>query len=347
MNYSVNYDDERFKNVENEKQAALNEAQNVYNQMQQNSDNAFVNVNQTLDNAQNMQADALNQQTNLAVERIENDKTNAQKDYEKEQRASYVDWQKDINNYGATAEAAAQVGLDNTGFSETSKINAWNAYQSRISTARDSLQRTMAEYDLGIKDAQVQNSSALAQLYADTAKQKLQFTLEQFQYNNNLLSDLLKNKQSINSEYNNRWQNVLSQINKENSLAEEARQFNQKMAYQRERDKVSDAQWEKTYKLNKYKAGQSGSGGYSLSDGASSSNSSSTSLQNGGNSTKVTSTFTPNLSTKNYDWYMKNFSNNMTLSKLQQTIAKGISSKQINESDVSEIYRSYGLKTSK
>lgn len=262
--YDINYDDERFKNVETEKQTALNETTSAYNQMMENTNNVYNELRNQIDTTAQQQADIQNQQNQLAIEKIENEKADTQKNYEKEQRAAYVDWQRDINPDSAKNEAAIAQGLQNTSYSESAQINSWNTYQNRITTARDSMNTTMRDYNLGIKDAQLQNSSALAEIYANAATQKMEYTLQQFQYNNDLLKELTNKKQEINNTYYSRWQDVLSQINTENSLAESIRQYNENMAYQKERDAVQDAQWQKEYELsvsNSKKTSSGGSGG--------------------------------------------------------------------------------------
>ena len=274
MDYKINYDDERFKAVENEKQDRLNEVNQTYNNMINQSDQFYQNqINAAKDYA-NTQQDLQNQQTQLAIDEINQQKDKAQRDYLREQRGAYTDWQRESNRYGVNAEQQAASGLRNTGYSESSQVNMYNTYQNRVSTARESYNLAVQNYDNGIAQARLANNSKLAEIAYKTLQTELELSLNGFQYKNTLLLDQMNKQQDIGNIYYQRWQNVLGQMNTENALAEQIRQYNEKMAYQRERDKVADAQWQKEFDLAKKaksssgrrSSGGSSSGTYSYSD---------------------------------------------------------------------------------
>lgn len=231
---AVNYNDSRFQQVENEKATALKEVNSMYNNMINSTDKLY----QDQINASNQYAETQKQlqqeNTDFAIDKIEQNKEWAEQDYTKEQKGSYADYQKASNSYGANAEAIASRGLTGTGYAESSQVSMYNAYQNRVATARESYNRAVVEYDNQIKEAQLQNNSALAEIAYKALQTKLELSLEGFQYKNTLLQQQLEAKQSTDDRYYNRWQNVLNQINTENSLAEQQRQFNQQMALQRE-----------------------------------------------------------------------------------------------------------------
>jgi len=289
-NYAINYDDERFKSVNNEKQDRLNEVNNTYNNMISQSDQYYQKQIDAAKDYATTQQDLQNQQTQLAIDEINQQKEKANKDYLKEQRGAYSDWQKESNRYGVNAEQQAASGLRNAGYSESSQVSMYNTYQNRVSTARESYNLAIQNYDNGIREARLQNNSKLAEIAYQALQTELELSLNGFQYKNQLLLDQVNKQQEIDNTYYNRWQNVLSQMNTENAMAESirqynekmaeeqrqynesmaenvrqynttfdenVRQYNEKMAYQKERDKVADKQWEKEYKLAKKAASSS------------------------------------------------------------------------------------------
>lgn len=230
---AVNYNDPRFQQVNNEKQTALNEVNSVYNSMINSTDKLYQDQIDASNQYADQQSKLQQELTDFAIEKVEQNKEWAEQDYLKEQKASYSDYQKASNSYGANAEAMASRGLTGTGYAESSQVSMFNAYQNRVATARDSFNRAMVEYDNQIKDAQLQNSSALAEIAYNALQTKLELSLEGFQYKNSLLQQQLQTKQQTEDRYYTRWQNVLSQINTENALAEQQRQFNEQMALQK------------------------------------------------------------------------------------------------------------------
>ena len=227
---AVNYDDKRFKNVESQEKQALTSANNMYNTMINNSDNYYNQMQTAAENYGKQQAEIQQANTDFAIEKIEQQKDLAAKDYTREQKGAYADWQKESNQYGVNAEQLASAGLSRTGYSESSQINMYNTYQNRISQARDTYSRAVLDYDNGIKEAQLTNNAALAEIAYNALQTKLKLGLDQFQYKNELLSQQLQMQRSISNEYYGRWKDVLSQINTENSLAEEKRQFDKQYA---------------------------------------------------------------------------------------------------------------------
>lgn len=225
-NYDVNYDDKRFTQVETDKQAALSEVEKTYGGMVDNVDKFY----QAQIDASNQWADKQSQlqqeRTDFAIEQINQQKDQAKKDYTKEQSGAYVDWQKQSNQYGANAEQMAANGLTNTGFSESSQVSMYNTYQNRVATAREVYNRAVLNYDNAIKDAQLQNNSAKAEIAYNALKAELELALEGFQHKNTLLIEQANKKMEVDNMYYARYQDVLQQINQENALAEEVRQYN-------------------------------------------------------------------------------------------------------------------------
>jgi uncharacterized membrane protein YgcG len=244
--YEVNYDDQRFKDVESQKTTALKENQNLYNGMIEDSNKYYEAQINASKNWAEEQKKLQQEQTNHAINKIEQEKEKANKSYLKEQSGAYTDWQKQSNQYGANAEQMAAAGLQNSGFSESSQVSMYNTYQNRVATARESYNNAVVNYNNAIKDAQLQNNSILAEIAFKALEQQLKLSLEGFQAKNNLLIEQANKKMQIDSEYYGRWQDVLNQINQEHSLAEQIRQYNESMALEREQFEWQKAQAKKS-----------------------------------------------------------------------------------------------------
>ena len=248
-NYDVNYDDERFTQVETDKNQALTDIENTYGGMIGNADKFYQDQIDASKQWADKQTQLQQEQTDFAIEQIEQQKDQAQKDYLKEQSGAYVDWQKQSNQYGAEAERQAAAGLTGTGFSESSQVGMYNAYQNRVATAREVISQAMLNYDNGIKDARIQNNAVIAEIHAAALQEQLALALEGFQYENQLILDLTNKKIEVDNTYHQRYLDVLSQINHENAMAEEIRQFNQSYDLQLKQYNESVRQFNKDYDM--------------------------------------------------------------------------------------------------
>ena len=228
----TNYNDPRLNQVEKDKSAALTESEQIYGGMINSTDQHYdklIDESKAWAEEQKKQQQA---QTDFAIEKVEQNKAQANKEYIREQSAAFVDWQKQSNEYGVNAEKMAAGGLQRTGYSESSQVSMYTTYQNRVSTARESYNLAILNYDNAIKDAILQNSAALAQIAHDALKAQLELSLEGFQYKNQLIIEQANKKLEIEQMYHEQYQDVLAQINFENEFAEQQRQFNESMAMQ-------------------------------------------------------------------------------------------------------------------
>ena len=253
-NYTVDYNDKRFADVEAEKQKVLDESNKQYSDMILQSDKYYQDQTDAVDEYADKQTELQNQQTEFAIQKIEQQKEQAQKDYTKEQSGAYVDWQKESNKYGANAEQMAAMGMGGTGYSESSEVRMYTAYQNRVASARESFERTKLEYDNGIKEAQLQNSVLLAEIQYNALQKKLELNLQGFQYKNTLLLEKANKQMEINNTYYARYQDVLNQINQENALAEEVRQYNESLAFQKAQEEERIRQYNESLAFQKEQA---------------------------------------------------------------------------------------------
>ena len=353
-NYAINYDDERFKTVENEKKDRLNEVNNTYNSMIDQSDQFYQSQIDAAKDYANTQQNLQNEQTQLAIDEINQQKDKANKDYLKEQRGAYSDWQKESNRYGVNAEQQAANGMRNTGYSESSQVSLYNTYQNRVATARESYNLAIQNYDNGIKEARLANNSKLAEIAYQALQTELELSLNGFQYKNQLLTNQINMQNDINNQYYTRWQNVLSQMNTENALAEQIRQYNTNMKFQKAQAKQAQKNWEKEYALSKkaYSSARRSSG----SSGSRTKKSDTTPKlakpkDNKDNNKIYQSTSTPILSSKAAQSWLYKFNNSIKNSsgefkvsgtKLSSELSSAYKNKTLTESDVSKILKSYG-----
>lgn len=300
MNYDINYEDPKFKQVELDKQTALAENGNTYDNMINQSDKYYQDQINAAKDWANKQQEIQQANTDFAIEQVNQQKDQAQKDYTKEQAGAYVDWQKQSNQYGANAEQQAAQGLNNTGYSESSQVSMYNTYQNRVATARESYNKAVLNYDNAIKDAQLQNNSKLAEIAYKTLQTQLELSLQGFQYKNQLVLDKISQNRSIDSEYYNRYQDVLKQMNTENAMAEQVRQYNEDLALKNRQlqeeirqHNQSQAQWQAEYNLAKQKI----DGGSGDSAGVKKSSNKAI-VKTGGSSVKPTSSSKVSNSTK-------------------------------------------------
>ena len=249
---TVDRNDEKLVQYENTKNNLINEAQTNYNKVSSGAEQKYNElINATKDYGEK-QAEITQAKTDQTIAEINQQKGFAEKDYIKEQKGAYTDYARQVNAYGTNAEIQASAGLAGSGYSESSRVNMYNTYQNRYMTAREAYNRAVVAYDNQIAQAQLQNNAQLAEIAFNSLQTQLQLALEGFQYQNELLNNLLSQKLNISSTYESLWQSQY------NTLLGEA-QFNEQMAYQKQRDAVADSQWQQQFNLSRAKASSSGS----------------------------------------------------------------------------------------
>ncbi len=233
MAHEVNYDDERFAQIEKDKKLALAESNGTIDRMVNEAGQFYQEQIDASKQLADEQVRLQNEQTDFTIEKIEQQKEQLHDDYVKEQSAAYVDYQKQSDDYGSNAEQMADSGLAHSGYSESSKVAMYTAYQNRVAAAKASYDQAKLNYDNGIKEAKLQNSSALAEIKLQAYQMQLELGLEGFKYENSLLMEKLNRKEQIDDKYYGRFQDTVAQINAKKALAEEQRQFNESLALQK------------------------------------------------------------------------------------------------------------------
>lgn len=244
---AVNYNDERFTQVENEKQAELDKYNQTYDNLI-NERKDFTNQQQDLVNQwENTQKDIANQNLEYQKDLINQQREKAEQDYQKEAKASYIDYQKEVDKYGVSRENVLANGLSNSGYAESSKVDMYNTYQNRVSTARQSLNNAKIEFDNAIREAQLQNNATLAENALKALQQKLDIALEGFNYKTDQENNKLNWNYNLNNTYYNRYKDVESQINYENEQEEAIRRYNEEMEFKKQQLAQQQAQWEREF----------------------------------------------------------------------------------------------------
>ena len=244
---AVNYEDERFQKVEADKQNALSQIEQTYSGLIDQSDAFYQNQVDATKQWEEQQKQLQQEQTDFALEQIEQQKQKAEKDYIKEQSGAYVDWQKQSNQYGANAEKIAAAGLTGTGYSESSQVSMYNAYQSRLAAARENVQLIIQNYNNEMTEARLQNNAALAQIAYDSLQKQLELELQAFLHKSELQLQLETQKTQAEDRYYARYQDVLAQINQEQAMAEQIRQYNASLAEDQRQYNLSLAEQQRQF----------------------------------------------------------------------------------------------------
>ena len=252
----VNYEDERFKQIENEKNEQIASSTNTYDQMINNSNKFYQDQINASKEWADKQSEIQQQKTDFAVEKIEQQKDKTEKDYMKEQKAAYSDYMEQINPYGVNAEQMAASGLQNSGVSESSRISMWNTYQNRYATARESFNQAVLNYNNSIQEAILTNNEALAQIKYNALQQQLELSLQGFQYNNSLIQQKEAQLQNINNTYYSRYQDVLAQINAEVDRNREDYKWYENFSNTLKQQEEEHNKWKAEYELERQKMDQ-------------------------------------------------------------------------------------------
>lgn len=221
---AINYEDQRLEAVEQERQDALNKAQETYGGMIEKTNQLYQEQIDATKAWEEQQKQLQQKQTDFAIEQTQRQKEQAEKDYMKEQSAAYADWQKEKNSYGVAAEQMAEAGLAGSGYSESAQLSMYNTYQARVTAARESITQAVADFDAAMQAAVLQNDVAMAEIAFQALQQRMTLSLEGFQYENQLILALEDEKKAIEADYDSQWQTVLEQLYAEEAEAIRAAQ---------------------------------------------------------------------------------------------------------------------------
>ena len=254
--------DERLTNIEAEKQAQLQKSDTLYNNLLQDNQTLYNQQQEYANQYETTQNDILDKQLAYNTNLIEQQKEIARQnkaDEERKARNSYEAYQ---NQYGSNAERMAASGLSNSGYALRQSDSANVAYQNRLASANKVLQDAITQYDNDINAARLNNDVSKAQNALEKLKLQLQYSESYYNKKGELQQTQFNTGRNIDSDYYNRYQTEYTNIQNEKAreeairqweaeMAEKQRQYDANMAYQKERDAIADAQWEKEYALSK------------------------------------------------------------------------------------------------
>lgn len=272
-------EDERLAKIEQERQNAINNSNNTYNDLLTENKNLYNNQNKYADDYERITNENLDKQLAFNENKIEQQKEETRKAKETEDKKALNDYTAFINPYGYQAENMASRGLNSSGVSETSQLGGFNTYQNRLANSNKVMQEAITEYDNAMAEARLTNDVTKAQNALNKLQMKLQYQENYMSNKNNITQNQLSNNQSLDSEYYNRYQTEYSNIQNEKNraesirqweaeMAEKQRQYNESLALQREQDRQNQANWEKEYALSKQKKYSSSGSSSVLTNGS-------------------------------------------------------------------------------
>ena len=120
-----------------------------------------------LKNAHNANRSAIQRATDRQINNLNSQKQDANRRYEDANRAAYGAYVGASNPYGAAEEQRARLGLSNSGFEESSKVNLANTYQTALADNARSKTEYINELERAKINAQYEGDIQLAKALAD------------------------------------------------------------------------------------------------------------------------------------------------------------------------------------
>lgn len=251
----------------------------------------------------NQDRNMINSQLNQTISDYEKERQDQNNNFIKESQAAYVDYAKSINPYSVQNSNTNRMGLGNSGYSESSLINANNTYQNRYTNTKTNYDNIFANINNNIAKAKETGNIELAKI----AKQEQ--------------DRLLENLYKINDEYT-----------AEKQREEEKRRYEEEIALQKQ-------QWEAEMTLQKQQLAKS-SRGSSRSTGSGSVNSTAVSVNNNNNQQAAEN---QNLKKLYENLSKARPSNNLNKQIYRNLIYGEVQNGHITDSDASALFNEFGL----
>lgn len=251
----------------------------------------------------NQDRNMINSQLNQTISDYEKERQDQNNNFIKESQAAYVDYAKSINPYSVQNSNTNKMGLGNSGYSESSLINANNTYQNRYTNTKTNYDNIFANINNNIAKAKETGNIELAKI----AKQEQ--------------DRLLENLYKINEEYT-----------AEKQREEEKRRYEEEIALQKQ-------QWEAEMTLQKQQLAKS-SRGSSRSTGSGSVNSTAVSVNNNNNQQAAEN---QNLKKLYENLSKARPSNNLNKQIYRNLIYGEVQNGHITDSDASALFNEFGL----
>lgn len=218
-------------------------------------DNLEQQQNSLLQQQEQKQNDMINQQTQMQVDELNREKTKLEKETDKTNQGLYTNYLKQSNQYGAGMEQLAQKGLGNSGYAESTKTALYNNYQKSVTDTLNNSNNLYADYNFKIQQARQNGSIQQAQSALDLYSQKLNLLVQNYQLRQDKEKFLYQKQRDQISD--DQWQKSFDEQVRQNELENEWKQ--KQFDYQKERDQVQDNQWLQQFNLSKKKSSVSSS----------------------------------------------------------------------------------------
>lgn len=335
---------ERINNVYNEREQAIAENNSMYEGLMNNATALKDQQNDYLAQQEAIQNENLDKQLAYTTGIINQQKEEAAKNKAVEEKKALNDYTAYTNPYGLQNERLYGAGLGKSGVSETSKLGAYTTYQNRVASGNAAYVKAVQQYDNDMNQAILNNDVQKAENALNKLKLQLQNNQDYFTNVSSLSQAKLNATNNLRSTYMDQYNNVYNQIYNEQKQAEAIRQYNEQMAYQKERDKVADAQWQKEYELAKKKASSSGSSGTKTIKNTTATGTVNNNKYDYGNNgtTELYEVQTPNLTGKDKDWYNNQFEQHPYQEKdLKWVLNKAVEDNKLTAQGAYYIYSSY------
>ena len=177
-------------------------------------DELMTQQNANLQKQQGLQDTIVDKGLQKAQNEVNRQKTEIDEEANKQARALFTDYQKQVDPYGVRAEQLQANGLANSGYAESSKVRMYNDYQRNVTSLMTNATKLKSQADFNMNQA-----------YIDADVQKAQNSLALYQQQAQLLL----------TEY-------------------DLKNDRDKFEYQKERDRIADEQWERQFAFQQQQA---------------------------------------------------------------------------------------------
>lgn len=162
--------------------------------------NKLQSSNQIINNLFNQDKKILDNQLSQTLKEYETERKKQNQNFIKEGQSAYVDYAKAINPYSTDRSSNARIGLGNSGFSESSLINANNAYQNRYTETKNNYENIFADINSRIAKAKETRNIEEAKLAKEYQERMLE-NLWRLDEENQAYKDSLRSSYSGSSGY--------------------------------------------------------------------------------------------------------------------------------------------------
>ena len=199
---------------------------------------------------------------------INQQKERADQELTKEGIASQVDYMKSLNPYGVDREQQIQMGLGNTGYSESTRTQHYNTMQNRVSSAINTTSQIKADFDNKITEARLSGDRDKAQLALEEYNQKINSMWKRLELETGI-KDRMEDTRRWEDEFAYQKQsNEESKMIEQQRWEEELRRYNEQMTLEQSKFEEEKRQFNESLSLSKAKSSGGGSSGGSSSSGS-------------------------------------------------------------------------------